>query len=247
MKFIIPYYIYGLLCGIFAVFVTHTFVIIYTVLHHKGYLGKVKYIQNDNHSGCLINDIKNDIKRHLTKPEGFFIIVFYLGYTWIFNLMPITYYDFDSGIALYDIFKQLVVQDFIQTCFHIAEHRLHIEFYKISHKPHHRFINPNTFDAFDGSIYDTVTMIITPLFITSRIIHTNTWNYICFGSIYANWLFLIHSDIHHPWDWIFSRFGLGTPGDHHVHHKLRNKNYGHLFMWWDMIMNTYKNPHEVFG
>ena len=37
-------------------------------------------------------------------------------------------------------------------------------------------------------------------------------------------------------------FGLGTAGDHHVHHKCFIYNYGHLFMWWDMMAGTYRSP-----
>ena len=63
-----------------------------------------------------------------------------------------------------------------------------------------------------------------------------------FGSIYANWLTLIHSEYPLPWDKFFRKFGLGTPGDHHVHHKFFKYNYGHLFMWFDRVCGTYANP-----
>ncbi len=32
----------------------------------------------------------------------------------------------------------------------------------------------------------------------------------------------------------------GTAADHHVHHKMFIFNYGHLFMWWDMLAGTYR-------
>jgi lathosterol oxidase len=37
-----------------------------------------------------------------------------------------------------------------------------------------------------------------------------------FGTIYASWLTLIHSEIQHPWDPVFRKLGLGTASDHHV-------------------------------
>jgi lathosterol oxidase len=66
-----------------------------------------------------------------------------------------------------------------------------------------------------------------------------------FGSLYANWLTLIHSEYSHPWDSTFRFLGFGTAADHHVHHKMFVFNYGHLFMYWDRIFGTYKNPSVV--
>ena len=37
----------------------------------------------------------------------------------------------------------------------------------------------------------------------------------------------------------------GTAADHHVHHRCFLFNYGHLFMYWDMMLGTYKAPSEV--
>ena len=31
--------------------------------------------------------------------------------------------------------------------------------------------------------------------------------------------------------------GFGTAADHHVHHKMFKYNYGHLFMYWDMLVS----------
>ena len=39
-----------------------------------------------------------------------------------------------------------------------------------SHKPHHRFLNPKMFDAFNGSVADTVFMILVPLSITAQVV-----------------------------------------------------------------------------
>jgi len=63
-----------------------------------------------------------------------------------------------------------------------------------------------------------------------------------FGSTYACWLTLIHSEYSFPWDPAFRAMGLGTPADHHVHHKVFKYNYGHLFMWFDRMAGTYSDP-----
>jgi alternative squalene epoxidase len=81
--------------------------------------------------------------------------------------------------------------------------------YSISHKPHHRFTNPRIFDAFNGSPTDTFLMILVPLYITANIVHCNVWSYMAFGSLYANWLTLIHSEYKHPWESMFKIIGFG--------------------------------------
>ena len=53
------------------------------------------------------------------------------------------------------------------------------------------------------------------------------------------------SEYSHPWDMAFRAVGFGTAADHHVHHKLFVFNYGHLFMYWDRLLGTYKNPATV--
>ena len=65
------------------------------------------------------------------------------------------------------------------------------------------------FDAFNGSVTDTVFMILVPLFITAQSVHCNVWSYMAFGSIFAGWLTLIHSEMQHPWNPLFQKIGLG--------------------------------------
>lgn len=38
---------------------------------------------------------------------------------------------------------------------------------------------------------------------------------------------------------------MGTPADHHVHHRLFVYNYGHIFMYWDRLLGTYRAPEDV--
>ena len=49
----------------------------------------------------------------------------------------------------------------------------------------------------------------------------------------------------HAWEPVFRRIGFGTAGDHHVHHNLFTRNYGHLFMYWDYATGTYRDPASV--
>lgn len=75
---------------------------------------------------------------------------------------------------------------------HYAEHKVSAEVYKKSHKPHHVFRVPRLFDAFNGSMPDTIFMILVPLYITCNVVHCNVWSYMAFGTLYANYLTLIH-------------------------------------------------------
>lgn len=181
---------------------------------------------------------------HLSQPEGFILLGGYLAGTWMISLMPTSYYSFEGGIEWHKVFLCLVVQDGIQYVMHVLEHSVSPTFYQYSHKPHHRFTNPRLFDAFNGSILDTICMILIPLYATANLVHCNVWSYMAFGSVYANWLTLIHSEYTFPWDGIFHSLGFGTPADHHVHHAFFKYNYGHLFLWFDKLGGTYKNPQE---
>merc|ERR1712238_589980 len=182
---------------------------------------------------------------HLSQPEGFVLLGIYLTATWMFKLMPLSYYSFDGNIQWVYVFACLVIQDGLQFVMHLLEHSVSKAFYNISHKPHHKFHNPRLFDAFNGSVADTVLMILLPLYVTANLMrYCNVWTYMAFGTMYANWLVLIHSEYVFPWDCMFRKLGLGTPGDHHVHHKVFKYNYGHTFMWFDWICGTYRSPAE---
>ena len=189
--------------------------------------------------------------KHLSNPEGFVLLGGYLAGTWMFNLMPPSYYVlWESRPSLVDVALQLLINDFYQTLAHLAEHQIKC-IYKNAHKPHHKHTSPMLFDAFDGDFLDTVFMILIPLYSTCLTMayllgrDVSVWSYMIFGSLYANYLCLIHSEYEHPWDSLFMKLGIGTPADHHVHHKLFNRNFGHLFMYWDKMFGTYTDPRSV--
>jgi sterol desaturase/sphingolipid hydroxylase (fatty acid hydroxylase superfamily) len=236
----------GLTLGIAAVALGHVFLLIYFRIYQKHQLlgrtipiqsrGAVKYIYSDA------------LRNHLAQPGGFLLLGLYLTITWVYNLLPESYYQFEGGIQFTTVAQCLMVQDFVQYLMHRLEHVSHPKVYRISHKPHHKFTNPKLFDAFDGSVPDTAIMILLPLFVTAHVCRdANVWTYMAFGSTYANWLTLIHSEVAFPWEPLFRRLGLGTAADHHVHHKFFRWNYGHLFMWWDCVMGTYRSPRDVWG
>lgn len=232
----------GLSLGISAVIVGQVATIMYHWLHVSGSFGPLKPVQK----GSPINyHFWQETFGHLSQPEGFVMLGGYLTGYWMLNLMPNSYYSFQGGVDWVAVGLQLLCQDVIQFAMHYGEHKVSAAIYRSSHKPHHRFTNPKFFDAFNGSATDTFLMILVPLLVTSRVIHCNVWTYMTFGSLYANWLCLIHSEVHHPWDTLFRQLGFGTAADHHVHHKLFVKNYGHLFMYADRVCGTYKHPDTI--
>lgn len=228
----------GLSLGILAVAVGQIWVWILFYLYK--YASHPRSIQT---KGARPYDFAEGLQTHVAQPEGFGLLIGYLAITWMCHLLPRSYYSFEGTIKWKEAVLCLIVQDGIQFAMHLSEHLVSPVFYQLSHKPHHRFTNPRLFDAFNGSVLDTVCMIILPLFLTAHIVRTaNVWTYMTFGSSYASWLTLIHSEYVFPWDTTFRWLGLGTPADHHVHHKFFKYNYGHLFMWLDKLCGTYRDP-----
>lgn len=231
----------GLSLGLASVAVGQVVTLIYFFARHFGLLGPLVPVQS---TPLAPFNTWQALRSHLAQPEGFAVLGGYLTVSWMMGWMPASYYSFAGGINWMHVAAQLLIQDAIQYVMHRIEHVV-TSLYPVAHKPHHRFVNPKLFDAFNGSLLDTLLMIILPLAITAQLVHCNVWSYMVFGTLYANWLTLLHSEHGHVWDPLFQALGLGSAADHHVHHRLFVYNYGHLFMYWDMLGGTYKNPREV--
>lgn len=212
----------GLTLGIVAVAVGQVCVLVYHTLRYNGLLGETGRVQMK----LRTYDFYEGLRTHLSQPEGFALIGGYLIGTWMLGLMPPSYYSFAGGINWFHVAAQLLLQDGIQWAMHLAEHKVSVSVYQQSHKPHHRFTNPRLFDAYCGSWLDTTLMILVPFLFTARLVPANVWSYMTFGTLYANWLVLIHSEFPHPWERFFKMMGLGTAADHHVHHSFFVFNYG---------------------
>lgn len=199
----------GLTLGILAVIVGQAFMLVYFCLRRAGALGALTSVQRE---GARPYELSEGLTTHLAQPEGFVMLGGYLVGTWMLGLMPASYYSFSGGIDWKHVLLQLLLQDLVQYCMHMAEHKVppittahtssllttlpcpqtYAAIYQMSHKPHHRFTNPRLFDAFNGSPTDTFLMILVPLAVTARLVPANVWSYMAFGSLYANWLTLIH-------------------------------------------------------
>lgn len=142
----------GLSLGILAVIVGQIFVLTYFWTLQSGALGKLLPVQK---AGPPLYNFKEGLLIHLSQPEGFVMLGSYLIGTWMFGLMPASYYSFSGGINWSHVAFQLLAQDGFQFAMHYAEHKLDARIYKASHKPHHKFTNPKLFDAFNGSATGT--------------------------------------------------------------------------------------------
>ena len=175
---------------------------------------------------------------HFAQPSAFMLMGAYLSGTWVLDLMPASYYDYDAPVDWSHVLAQLVVVDMFTFTNHVAEHAIPA-LYRASHKPHHVYVSPQMHDAFDGSLADTTGLILLPLFCTMRsLAFVHTWSYIAFGFVYSTWFVMIHSEWPHPLDDLASVVGVYTARDHHGHHALFNKNFAHFFVWWDSLAGT---------
>jgi alternative squalene epoxidase len=181
----------------------------------------------------------NKIIKHISNYEGLLLLSLYLTVSWKFKLLPLSYYIFGNYIEYSKLVQCLLLQDLLQTVMHYFEHK--IKFIKIYHDLHHIHIIPTIYDSFDGSIQDTILMIIIPLHITAHSIQINTITYISFGTIYSMFLFLIHADYDHIWDKYLPLVGIMNAKCHRIHHQKRIYNYGHFFSFWDRAYGTYYN------
>jgi len=233
----------GLALGIGAVVVGQLATIGYHWARRQRLLGEPRPVQA---KGAREYAFSEGLSSHVANPEGLLMLGGYLSGTWLLGKMPASYYSFEGGIDWGRVLCCLLLQDLIQYAAHVGEHSISSWVYRKSHKPHHRFTNPRLFDAFNGSMTDTALMILLPLYSTAWLVPScNVWEYMSFGSLYSTWLTLIHSEYSHPWDAAFRRIGFGTAADHHVHHALFCFNYGHLFLYWDRLLGTYRDPKDV--
>mmetsp|Transcript_15195 Transcript_15195/g.23001 ORF Transcript_15195/g.23001 Transcript_15195/m.23001 type:complete len:314 (+) Transcript_15195:31-972(+) len=235
---------WGLWLGIRGVLIGHIVVFTYHYFRKSYLFGKGKCIQQREPDFSWSKELIS----HGTRPEAFFMLVPYLSVTWMFKLMPESYYDLKTPVSPLKVFAQFAVYDFVTYCVHRCQHKVEVV-YK-THKDHHAYINPHLFNAYSGSVQDTTLLILIPLYSTVLLldmIGVNIYqqDYAWFGMLYANYFMLIHSEYSHPWDGIFEAIGIGTARDHNVHHSQLRYNFGHFFMWWDQLGGTYLSHTKV--
>lgn len=185
-----------------------------------------------------------EVKGHFARPEAFVMLGTYLSATWMLNLMPESYYDWDGAVDWKMVLLKLLFVDILTYSNHLTEHRVPA-IYKHGHKPHHKFKNPQIFDAFNGSNLDTLVLIVFPLFTGAQLFNLNNWSYVVFGTVYASYLMMIHSEFPHGYDAFLRTLGVYVAEDHHVHHAQFTFNYSHFFTYMDRLLGTYKRGDTI--
>lgn len=227
----------GLLLGLGCVVVGQVAVLAYYFVRRSVFKSQ-NFIQ---YSPPPTTTLADDLYSHITSPESFMLVFGYLTTVWMLNLLPPAYYVLGGSVSWWQVLLQLLVVDAFTYIMHRIEHAW-AWLYIRSHKKHHHWINPRLYNAFSACVNDTVTLILIPLFLTSRVCQdVNTYTFAAFGTIYASQFTLIHCEFSHPWDPLFKLLGVGTAEDHNVHHAAFNWNYGHFFMYYDWIFGTYRD------
>lgn len=121
----------GLSLGLGAVVVGQFFMLLYFIYIARP-TGKNKALQTqkgkDNETsssssssyvaiqkvGARSYELKEGLMTHLAQPEGFVMLGSYLIGTWMYDLMPSSYYSFHGSINWYHVILQLLLQDAIQ-------------------------------------------------------------------------------------------------------------------------------------
>ena len=81
------------------------------------------------HSTDRLSDCRYEfwegIQSHLSNPGGIVLMVVYLCVTWMFDIMPCSYYHFDGGVRWWMVFAQIVCQDLLMFLLQakLPEHR----------------------------------------------------------------------------------------------------------------------------
>lgn len=196
-------------------------------------------------------DFYSTLGEHFSRYESFVMLGAYLCISWELGLLPPRYYEFDEqqphwGFSVPLVILQLMCVDFWMYVVHYLEHHWRAMYTFSRHYNHHRITNPMLFDAFNGDVKDTFSMILVPLHITTYCVPmVNVWTYMGFGASFAALLMAIHSEYHGPLDKYLRPLGVGVPADHHVHHIQQGWNFGHLFTYWDRLFGTYKYPYSM--
>jgi alternative squalene epoxidase len=233
----------GLLLGLTFVLIWHMMVFFYYALRCQLNVDLLQY------NPVSRRPFLEEFATHLTQPESIIMVFLYLTSVWMFEIQPASYYDAEAPVNWWNILVYFLVTDFFIYLNHAVSHYIK-PLYRVTHKPHHVYINPTMWNAFSGSIPDTTMLILIPLFITMKLVphvgvQMSNWDFAVFGALYANHFMLLHIEYRNPWDYLLSILSIGVSEDHNVHHVSFIYNYGHFFMIYDKLFGTYRCPEQI--
>ena len=184
------------------------------------------------------------------------VIAFSIGFRVLFSvIIPFTLYliTFDSfrvmtiPVAWWSWIIIMLTQDFIWYVDHSLAHR--VSFYWAAHHAHHSSEKLNFTTAGRAFIVDGMfrTLLLLPL----ALLGFRFEQLIIILIISDVWGIFVHSDKIPKLGWMDRIFA--TPSNHRVHHgknaQYIDKNYGHVFIFWDRLFGTYEPEEEkvVYG
>jgi hypothetical protein len=94
----------ALLTGLFAVAVGQVLVIAYHYFHLRTSSPRIQK------SVLPPSSFWVDAAGHLSQPEGFILLGSYLAGTWMFRIMPESYYSSEGGVNLWHVFLQVAAR-----------------------------------------------------------------------------------------------------------------------------------------
>ncbi len=183
------------------------------------------------------------LRLHVLAPESYPLMLLYLAGTWPW--MPDSYKR--PQLSLLDVSLQLLLADLVGYLIHRLEHGFP-RLYRHTHTAHHRIQHPTLLDAYQGSVADTTMLILLPLQCTAWLLwaagrEVHLWSFALFGTLYSSHLLLIHHPGARRYHGMCGALGLVTYQDHHLHHRQRHANFGHIFTLWDRLGGTYRRCH----
>ncbi|KAJ7068418.1 fatty acid hydroxylase [Mycena amicta] len=129
---------------------------------------------------------------------------------------------------------------FTDYCIYWVHRWLHIPFfYKILHKPHHKWIIPtpwasHAFHPIDGYLQSVPYHLFVFVFPLHRILYLGLFVFVNFWSIFIHDSDMITG---HPLEKV-----INGPAHHTLHHLYFTCNYGQYFTWADRVGSSYRQP-----
>jgi sterol desaturase/sphingolipid hydroxylase (fatty acid hydroxylase superfamily) len=172
-------------------------------------------------------------------------LCFSLGIAYFIASIIMHYLNFNiMGMVEIPILQPLIIFVLLDLK-HYFEHRvMHTKKLWELHAYHHSATEFTLFTNARGHLLEeSVYFIFTGLFfaLMGSALHTMFIAY-AFREMYG---YLLHLDIKTDWGWV-GRYILVSPQAHKLHHSVNKedygKNYGTLFVWWDKLFGTYKEP-----
>ncbi|KAJ7498766.1 fatty acid hydroxylase [Mycena latifolia] len=129
---------------------------------------------------------------------------------------------------------------FTDYCIYWVHRWLHIPvFYKVLHKPHHKWIIPtpwasHAFHPVDGYLQSVPYHLFIFIFPLHRMLYLGMFVFVNFWSIFIHDSDMITG---HPLETI-----INGPAHHTLHHLYFTVNYGQYFTWADRVGKSYRQP-----